>query len=91
MITRYLLSFNHGTVSFVEKLKGLFVISGLRGLILTAKSSSSVSVSSFVGNWPLVIASRELIRLFWRASFCIANREEGGLWATALAGRDEPP
>jgi hypothetical protein len=37
-----------GAGSFAVKLKGLFIISGLLGLIFTANNSSSVSGSSFL-------------------------------------------
>lgn len=59
----------HGAVSTAEKLNGLFVISGLRGDILTAKSSSSGSGSSFLSMKPEVIASNELMRVLGRETF----------------------
>ena len=92
VLTLYSLSFNHGAVSFAAKLKGLLVISGLRGLNLTAKSPSSVSLSSFRGGSPPATASREFIRLPPLDSFWMAMRCSGGLSATARAcGRVNPP
>jgi hypothetical protein len=55
----------HGAVCGDVKLNGLFVISGLRGLIFTANSPSSVSVSSLT-TCPPAIASIELILLVFR-------------------------
>lgn len=91
-INRHSLSFSHGAVSLEVKLKGLFVISGLRGLILIAKSPSSVSLSFLFGACPPATASSELIRLLPRESFCLATRWPGGFCGIArCCGRDDPP
>lgn len=83
-----------------EKLKGLLVISGLRGLSLTANSSSSSSLlavaaapdTAVVVGLLLLTASsssREAIRLLaaFPLPFC---RWSGGFWATARRGGAAP-
>jgi hypothetical protein len=79
-------------VSLAVKLKGLFAISGLRGLSFTAKSPSSVSLSSLRETSPPARAFSEFARLPPLDSFCMATSLSGGLWATARVwGRFIPP
>ncbi len=69
--TDHLSCLSQGAVSLFEKENGLFAISGLRGLNFTAKSSSPVSVSSWVGScYTYSFLLGKLVRYFVIAPAC---------------------
>jgi hypothetical protein len=96
----HVIPYSQRAVSLAVKLKGLLVISGLRGLNLTANSSSSSSLLGADATAAVVAAaglllltasssSREAMRLLAALPmlFC---RWSGGFWATARRGGAAP-